>query len=155
MNGFSKPDALLGGQAHIQQALKLSAIDRDMHAQLTLALAQVCHSAGLQDSVLLLLCENGSVAAKLRQMAPRLVKGLNRCGHGIAAIRIRVNPRPTPAPSQAVKTLSLGRSARSALTELHAELKEGALKSAVAKLLTRVNAELTAPENISPRKPAG
>lgn len=40
-----------------------------------------------------LLCANASVAAKLRQLVPRLEQRLRDGGHSVAAIRVKVQPR--------------------------------------------------------------
>src|SRR3982751_1244236 len=40
-----------------------------------------------------LLCANAAVAAKLRQLAPRLQKRLTEVGQPVAAVRIKVQPR--------------------------------------------------------------
>ena len=40
-----------------------------------------------------LLCANASVAAKLRQLVPRLEQRLREGGHAVAAIRVKVQPR--------------------------------------------------------------
>jgi Dna[CI] antecedent DciA-like protein len=39
-----------------------------------------------------LLCDNAAVAAKLRQLVPRLEQRLRELGHPVAAIRIKVQP---------------------------------------------------------------
>ena len=39
-----------------------------------------------------LLCANAAVAAKLRQLAPRLEQHLHESGLGVAAVRIKVQP---------------------------------------------------------------
>ena len=39
-----------------------------------------------------LLCANAAVAAKLRQLVPRLEQHLRDIGHPVAAIRIKVQP---------------------------------------------------------------
>ena len=40
-----------------------------------------------------LLCANAGVAAKLRQLAPRLEQHLHETGLGVASIRVKVQPR--------------------------------------------------------------
>jgi hypothetical protein len=39
-----------------------------------------------------LLCANAAVAAKLRQLVPRLEQRLRELGHPVAAIRVKVQP---------------------------------------------------------------
>lgn len=45
-----------------------------------------------------LLAANAAVAAKLRQLAPRLAHALVEAGLGVAAIRIKVLPRDDASP---------------------------------------------------------
>ena len=40
-----------------------------------------------------LLCANAAVAAKLRQLVPRLEQGLVESGFAVAAVRVKVQPR--------------------------------------------------------------
>jgi hypothetical protein len=82
---------------------------------------------------LILIADNGAVAAKLRQLAPRILKLFR--GRGIEATGIRVQTqvsiRHKPLPR---KPISLSNDARQALLELSSKLKDSPLRSAVEKL---------------------
>ena len=54
--------------------------------------AQV-HPGPIDDAGWSLLCANAGVAAKLRQLAPRLEQHLRDSGHGVATVRVKVQPR--------------------------------------------------------------
>ena len=56
------------------------------------ALAASVRPGPLDESGWSLLCANASVAAKLRQLAPRLEDHLRERGHVVAAVRIKVQP---------------------------------------------------------------
>jgi hypothetical protein len=137
MGGFSRPEFFLGGQGHLRQARLLSGLDHELRALLPAVLAEASHIAGLADGILLVHCDNGAAAAKLRQMAPRLANSLGRRGHSVRGLRVRVHPQPLSSRRRPVKALTLGAGARIALAELHAGLADGRLKSAIGKLLAR------------------
>ena len=57
------------------------------------ALAASVSAGPVDDEGWSLLCANAAVAAKLRQLVPRLEEHLRDAGRPVAAIRIKVQPR--------------------------------------------------------------
>jgi hypothetical protein len=56
------------------------------------ALAAQVRPGPIDDEGWSLLCSNAGIAAKLRQIAPRLEQHLHECRLGVAAIRVKVQP---------------------------------------------------------------
>ncbi|MEO9068773.1 MAG: hypothetical protein ABI281_11645 [Caldimonas sp.] len=56
-------------------------------------LAAHVHAGPADDEGWSLLCANAAVAAKLRQLVPRLEQHLRDSGRGVAAVRVKVQPR--------------------------------------------------------------
>ena len=57
------------------------------------ALASSVHAGPLDETGWSLLGGNAAVAAKLRQLAPRLEERLHERGHAVTTVRIKVMPR--------------------------------------------------------------
>ena len=81
---------------------------------------------------LTLSAENGAVAAKLRQMAPRILIKLRQLGHEITGIRlqVQVRMRDNPLPQ---KQISLGPRARDAINLLSERIETSPLKAALKR----------------------
>ena len=82
---------------------------------------------------LTLSADNGAVAAKLRQMAPRILIKLRQQGHEITGIRlqVQVSMRDNPLPQ---KQISLSPRARDAINLLSERLDTSPLKAALKRL---------------------
>lgn len=82
---------------------------------------------------LVLFVDNGSAAAKLKQLAPRILVFFRQRGHEVTAIRVQVQVRirHNPLPQ---KQISLSPAARQAISELSATLDASPLKSALERL---------------------
>jgi hypothetical protein len=82
---------------------------------------------------LILLADNGAVAAKLRQMAPRILISLRQRGYEITGIRLQVQVRirDNPLPQ---KQISLSSEARYAIDLLSERLNASPLKAALKRL---------------------
>jgi len=82
---------------------------------------------------LVLFVDNGSAAAKLKQLAPRILVFFRQQGHEVTAIRVQVQVRirHNPLPQ---KQISLGPTARQAISELSATLEASPLKTALERL---------------------
>lgn len=87
-------------------------------------------------SELVLLADNGAVAAKLRQLSPRILNHFRQRGVEANGIRVQtqVSIRHNPLPQ---KRISLGENARQALLQLSSSLKDSPLKAAIEKLRQR------------------
>ncbi len=81
---------------------------------------------------LTLSAENGAVAAKLRQMAPRILIKLRQLGHEITGIRlqVQVRMRDNPLPQ---KQISLSPRARDAINLLSERIETSPLKAALKR----------------------
>ena len=62
-------------------------------ADLPAALVSQVSAGPVDDDGWSLLCSNAAVAAKLRQLVPRLQERLRDAGRPVAAIRVKVQPR--------------------------------------------------------------
>ena len=82
---------------------------------------------------LILSVDNGAVAAKLRQMAPRILISLRQRGYEITGIRLQVQVRirDNPLPQ---KQISLSSDARIAIDLLSERLGASPLKAALKRL---------------------
>ena len=82
---------------------------------------------------MILFADNGAVAAKLRQMAPRILISLRQRGYEITGIRlqVQVSIRDNPLPQ---KQISLSSEARNAIDLLSERLKASPLKAALKRL---------------------
>jgi hypothetical protein len=82
---------------------------------------------------LVLFADNGAAAAKLKQLAPRILVFFRQRGHEVTAIRVQVQVRirHNPLPQ---KQISLGPAARQAISEFSATLDSSPLKSALERL---------------------
>ena len=78
----------------LSERLRLSGALYDAVAPaLPLALAAQVSPGPVDDEGWSLLCSNAAVAAKLRQLVPRLEERLRDVGKPVAAIRVKVQPR--------------------------------------------------------------
>ena len=145
-----KENTALGWLGHDTQAAGVLATAR-IHLQvqrliataLPPALASVCQVAKLEKTSLLIVVPSSAHAAKLRQLAPTIVRTLTDKGWNLASITVKVqanlpksgakSPRP---PKEAVP---LGHTALDAFKTLHDNLRPGPLAEAVAKLLAHHN----------------
>lgn len=87
----------------------------------------------LERQTLTLAANNGAIAAKLRQLAPELIKLLQNKGCEVTGIQVRVQvtlpaAEFTPAPA------TLSATGRKRLLELAVELPDSPLKSALQRL---------------------
>ena len=82
---------------------------------------------------LVLFTDNGAAAAKLKQLAPRILVFFRQQGHEVTAIRVQVQVRIRHNPLLQ-KQISLSPTARQAISELSATLDASPLKSALERL---------------------
>ncbi len=95
-------------------------------------LADSCHVTGLRNGTLSVAATNGTVAAKLRQLAPQIVTRLQDRGCEVSGIRVRVQVTYTvPPPRRTPRILSA--KARDRLHELSEHLPDSPLKQALEK----------------------
>ena len=89
--------------------------------------------ASVRAGELILFADNGAVAAKLRQMAPRILICLRQRGYEITGIhlQVQVRVRYNPLPQ---KQISLSSGARNAIDLLSERLNASPLKTALSRL---------------------
>ncbi|MBI3527814.1 MAG: DUF721 domain-containing protein [Betaproteobacteria bacterium] len=89
--------------------------------------------ASMNAGELNLFADNGPVAAKLRQMTPRMLTSLRQRGYEITGIRLQVQVgiRDNPLPQ---KQISLSIEARNVIDSLTDRLDASPLKSALKRL---------------------
>ena len=93
--------------------------------------------SSLSDGALTIATDNGAAAAKIRQMAPRLLSRLHRQEPEVTAIKIRVQIMSGDKPLRK-KQIFLDPKARSELLTLSSHLDESPLRSAILRLAERV-----------------
>lgn len=122
--------------AHASRLVRLQAI---LAANLPASLARGARVANLKAGTLLIHADNGAVAAKLRQMAPRLTHLVRFEAAEVNAIEIRVQGRGgNPAETPRKSPTGLGDQAKRGLTSLECRLPTGSrLRLALAKLVER------------------
>lgn len=119
----------------VSQARDLSALQRHLAAVIPTYLAQGCTVQKLLFGTLTIGAANGTVAAKLRQLAPELVVLLQKRGCEVGTIRIKVQVSVPPPPRPAPRPLS-GK-ARTELDRLSGTLADSPLRQALEKLAKR------------------
>lgn len=99
-------------------------------------LAETASAASLTDGKLVLFADNGAVAAKLKQMTPRILAFLRMRKFQVTAIQVQVQVknRPNPLPH---KQFSLSEAAANSICECSERLNASALKSALQRLSSR------------------
>ena len=106
------------------------------------ALTQACCVKQLRDGTLTLLAENAAIAAKLKQLAARLLASYQKQRWQVTSIRIEVQVReasPEPAAKAEIRSLSI--QTLENLERLSRELEDSPLKDAVARLAARQRRE--------------
>jgi hypothetical protein len=93
-----------------------------------------CRVGQVSGGRLQLLADNGTVAAKLRQLAPTLLEEFQREQCPIREVWVRV--QVGYAPPRRTSTFTLGRQGRQEVHALAESLAESPLKSALEKLLS-------------------
>ena len=101
-------------------------------------LAQACCVKQLRAGTLFLLAENAAIAAKLKQLAPRLLTAYQKQGVEVTSIRIEVQVRET-SPHSSTERAPKHLSAESIehLERLAARLDDSPLKRALTDLAAR------------------
>jgi hypothetical protein len=117
----------------LDAASLLDALQRQFCSAAPPYLANACQVTGLQDGTLSISAANGTVAAKLRQMAPEIAAKLQNKGCEVSGIRVKVQVAYDAARPER-KPRELGRKAQHELDELSARLGDSPLKKALKKL---------------------
>ena len=97
-----------------------------------------CRLANINAETVIIHTDNASYASLIRFQAPVLCKTLStELGSQISKIEVRVRPQHRPLNTASSNTISLPRSAASALQQTAQDLEEGSLKTALEKLAKR------------------
>lgn len=99
------------------------------------ALTQACCVKQLRSGTLVLLAGNAAVAAKLKQLAPRLLTAYEKSGAQVTSIRVEVQvAEPTPGEPQRPGKKRLSIESIEHLERLTQELEDSSLKRALINL---------------------
>lgn len=112
---------------------QLLALQRHYEQVVPSSLACASHVMQLDQQTLTLAADNGAVAAKLRQLAPRLAHLLQESGHEVTVIQVKVQvtlPPSTPSTSPA----ALSSTGQKQLIASAEKLPDSLLKSALQRL---------------------
>lgn len=103
------------------------------------ALASVCQVAKLEKTSLQLAVPSPSHAAKLRQLAPTIVRTLAASGWNLETITVKVQANLPKSGAKSARppkeAMPLGHTALDAFKTLHDNLRPGPLAEAIARLL--------------------
>ena len=126
-------DSLPELQALNREIRQLMALQTVLAEVLPGNLATSASVALVKAGELILFADNGAVAAKLRQMAPRILISLRQRGYEITGIhlQVQVRMRDNPLPQ---KQISLSSEARNAIDLLSERLNASPLKAALKRL---------------------
>jgi hypothetical protein len=122
--------------SHAARLVELQAL---LASALPANLARAARVANVKSGKLVIHADNGAVAAKLRQMTPRLASLFAFQGGEVTGIDIRVQARSrNPANSTPRTPTGVSSPAKRALTTLESTLPEGSrLRLALARLIER------------------
>ncbi len=142
-SGFSRPqvvtdvlrrtDAFAALRAGVEQ---VASLQRDLRALLPDYLANHVNPGSIKDGTLTLFAAHNALAARLRQVAPRLVADLQARGWSVANLKVRVQPKDAPEPVR-VKQARMSPAGADALRELADTLPPSPLQSALEKMAAR------------------
>lgn len=100
------------------------------------ALTRSSRVAGFRSGILVLGADNAAVAAKLKQLVPRLMTALNQQGNEVTSIRVQVQPANVTADREKKRALSgLPPRAVEQFEKLSASVPESPLKQALDALV--------------------
>lgn len=132
---LNSDDAMARLSAH---AGHLQTLQRLFESTVPAMLARSSRVANFKQGVVIVHAENGAVAAKLRQISPRLSEDFRSKGEQVTEIRIRVQPLDIALQQRpGLRGNPIGEMGRASLTRLSATLPEGRLRDALEMLLAR------------------
>lgn len=123
-------------QALVRKTRQLGVWERRYADLAPPALARSSRVAGFRAGTLVLWADNAAVAAKLKQLTPRLMTGLNRQANEVTSIRVQVQPARVTRQREKKRALSgLPPQAVARFAELSAQVPESPLKRAIERLV--------------------
>ena len=121
--------------AHAGRLLKLQGLFEEM---VPAALARTCRIANFKSGVIFIHAENGAVAAKLRQITPRLNDDYRTRGVQVTEIRIKVQPLDGALQHEALaEPAVLGEAGRASIARLADSLPEGPLRESLGRFMAQ------------------
>jgi hypothetical protein len=100
-------------------------------------LGQASSVANYKSGIIIIHAVSGAVAAKLRQMAPRLADEFSKRGFECTEVQIKVQARETQSQSRTSTQKPLSRKTSRELADLAGSLPDSSLRSALETLLAR------------------
>ncbi len=120
-------------QALIGHAGELAELQKIWGGVVPQPLRQFTRAAGLKHRRITVFADNGAVAAKLKLLAPNLLKNLQIKGVEVTSIRVEVQVKSEPrARAKPARHLSPG--AAASLSKLAEELPDSPLREALERL---------------------
>jgi len=121
-----------------RQAQRLRALQQFVLEAIPSALALASRVANLKAGTLVILADNSAIAAKLRQLAPRLLLHLSERGFEVTGIRVEVQVNPHKIKGEEEFTNpALPPDAIKEFKKLSDALPVSPLKSALSRLIAR------------------
>ncbi|WP_179404916.1 DUF721 domain-containing protein [Burkholderia guangdongensis] len=130
---LKRTDAFAALRAGVEQ---VAALQRDLATLLPDYLANHVEPGFIKDGTLTLFAAHNALAARLRQVEPRLLADLQRRGWPLTTLKVRVRPQDAPEPPRA-KEARMTPAGASALRELADSLAPSPLQTALARMAER------------------
>lgn len=120
------------------QARRLAELQQVLHEAVPSSLAASARVSTFRAGRLVVLADNAAVAAKLRQLAPRLLRHLQERGNQVTGIQVEVQVAvPQRVSGTASRERDLSLAAVRSLEGLAGTLKESPLKGALDRMVQR------------------
>lgn len=119
------------------QVQALLALQRIWETVAPANLAGVTHIGKSDAGEITIYCDNGAVAAKLRQLLPTLSEALRGKGVLTANLQVKVRAQALPVKMRAAQKREISQTGLENIARLSEQLEEGKLKSALGHLLAR------------------
>ncbi|AUN95628.1 DciA family protein [Pseudazoarcus pumilus] len=105
-------------------------------------LGEACSVANLKGDSVILIARSGSVASRLRHMAPSLTAALAAEGFAVTRVEVKVGVTVAPQEQAPRPSRTVGAAGRESLEKLIAQLPEGdALRASLQRLVDRSRPE--------------
>ena len=127
------------------QAGRLLKLQRIYEEAIPAALARHGRVANVKPGKIVIHAQNGAVAAKIRQLAPRIAEGFRQAGVDLNEIQVKVQPSsPDEEASRKVIRSGIGDKAKQGLTSLSGRLPPGSpLKEALDRFVKQARVRTT------------
>jgi hypothetical protein len=130
---LDRTDAFRALRAGVEQ---MSALQRDLSKLLPDYLASNVEPGFIKEGVLSLFAAHNALAARLRQIEPRLLSDLQQRGWAVNSLKIRVRPQPMKEAAPA-KQARMSDAGADALRTLADALEPSPLQQALARMAAR------------------